>query len=873
MLGAEPDEIVVSEAARPFLTRDFDLEPTEGPRERVYRLGAGERPARAPRRMASFVGRRHELELLRSRIDLAIRGHGQVVGILGEPGIGKSRLLAEFRQSLPADLRLTCLEGHCHAYTSTIPYAPVLDILRQNFRITEGDLPEEITQKVRLGLAEVLMDPEEWAPYLLRLFGVKEGTERLEALTPSALKFRTFEALRQITLNGALRRPILFVVEDLNWIDTTSEECFASLMESAAGAPAALFATYRPGYRPPWMDKSYATQVALQPLSAGESLSVVQSVLRRDDVPQSVARLMLDKAEGNPFFLEELARAIRETGELRPPVAVPDTIEEVLLTRIDRLPDEAKRLLQTAAVLGRQAPLPLLRALWDGPGDVEPHLRELVRLEFLYTTSGGVEPTSAFTHTLTREIAYESLPLDRRHALHRAAGAALERAYADRLDEIADRLAYHYARTDEPAKAVEYLTRLAATAARGHAHTEAVRILEEARDHVARLAPAEQDRRLVELCLVEAYSLIPLGRFQEILDLLARHHAHIARLQDAGAAAQYHFLVGRSHLFLGDDDRASHHARAGIAEATRSGDEATLGKIHYVLAQQGAMAGHPHEGLAHGREAIALLGRANETWWVGPAYWALGLNHALLGDFGPALAAEAEAATRGEAAGDPQVQSSAAWATGVIRTWMGEWDAGIAACERARALSPDPLNSVLALGWLGYAHLEKGEAAVAIPLLTQSVELLEEFHFPQPRSWFTAYLGEAYRVGGDHARARDLAVQALAGAREVGSIHGIGVAERALGRLALAGADPAEARAHLGAAGEAFRAMGARYDVARTELDLAAAADAAGDRDATPRHLTEARALFRTLAVPRYVERTERLAAELGVELAPAATA
>ncbi|HSF03791.1 MAG TPA: hypothetical protein VLA62_12305, partial [Solirubrobacterales bacterium] len=685
---------------------------------------------------------------------------------------------------------------------------------------------------------------------------------QLEALTPSALKRGTFEALRQLTLNGAQRRPILFVVEDLNWIDGTSEECFAALMESAAAVPAALFATYRPGYRPPWMDKSYATQIALQPLGREESLDVVRSVLDQRDVPPELARLILDKTDGNPFFLEELARAIQETGELRAPATIPDTIEEVVLARIDRLPENVRRVLQTASVLGGSVPLSLLRTLWDG-GDVEPHLHELMRLEFLYAASAGVEPSYAFTHALTREVAYESLPVAERRALHRVAGLALEQAYAGRLDEVADRLAYHYARTDLPGKAIEYLSRLAATAARGHAPTEAIRALEEARGQVAQLPPEEQDRSLVELCLKQAYSLIPLGRFQEVVDLLAGCQEPLERLKDPRLGAQYHFLIGRSCLFLGEDDRASAHAQAGIAEATRSGDEATLGMIHYVLAQQCAMAGQPLEGLTHAREAIALLRRTGEAWWVGPAHWALGLNHTLLGDFQAALAAEQEARAHGEAVGDPQVQSSAAWAAGVVHVARGEWEAGIAACQRARDLAPDPLNAVFALGWLGYAHLEKGEPATALPLLTESIRLLEAFRFPQPRSWFMAFLAEAHLASGEGARAGVLAGAALTLAHQGRSLLAIGLAERTLGRLRVAAGAPGEALARFGAAREAFDRVGARYEVARTLLDLGLAAHTAGDAEATERHLADARRLFEALAVPSYVARTDGLATRL----------
>lgn len=866
MSRAERDDVTVSHAAAPFLERHFDLVPAgagEPSFGRVYRLTPTEGLGpRLGRREAPFVGRRHEFELLRSRLASAMRGRGQVVGILGEAGIGKSRLLAEFRRSLEGEW-VTYREGHCQSYGSAIPYLPLLDILRQNFRITDLDHPEAIAEKVRLSLEHVGMDAAEWAPYFLRLFGVKDASDRLATLTPGAIKARTFEALRELTLIGSDRRPSVFVMEDLQWIDTTTEECLAALMESAVGTPALLIVTYRPGYRPPWVDKSYVTQVALQPLSPEDSLSVAQAVLQRDDIPEALAKVLLKRTEGNPFFLEELCRAIAETGELRLPATVPDTIQEVLLARLSRLPEEPRRLLETASVLGREVPLPLLRAMWEGLGDLDPLLRELTRGEFLSKRSGEVEPVYAFTHALTQEVAYESLPVARRRTLHAAAGRALETLYADRLEELYDRLAYHYSRTDEAGRAVEYLTCSAARAARAHAHTEAVRALEEAVGHIERLPVATRDRTLLGLVLQQAYSLIPLGRFQAVVDLLLRYQADLERLQEPALVGPYHFLLSRSYLFLGDDERAARHALRAITEATRCGDQATLGKIHYVLAQRGAMSGHTQDGLEHGRQAAALLERAGETWWVGPAYWAIGLNHALRGEFAPALEAEARAAAIGETVGDPQLQSSAAWAVGAIHAAMGDGHAGLAACQRAVERAPDPLDAALALGWLGYASVEQGDAVRAIPLLERSVRELGQFRFPQPQGWFTVFLAEAYRQDGQLDLANNLAREGARLAQESSSLHGIGWAERALGRIAQARGALRDAEAHLGEALRTFVAVEARYEVARTHLDLAALAHARGDPVAATRHLDEARQLFATLGVPRYIERTEALASEL----------
>jgi transcriptional regulator with AAA-type ATPase domain/tetratricopeptide (TPR) repeat protein len=865
---AEPGSILVEEAAAAFLSRHFDLTPhgISGSMGPIHRLAAPERLGpllgrRAPR----FVGRERELDLLWSRLEDALRGHGQVVALLGEAGIGKSRLLHEFRERLlgEPERRVTYLEGRCHSYASAIPYSPVMDVLRANFRVAEGDAADVIVAKIHGGLQEVGIEASGAAPYLFRLFGIPEGTDALAAMTPSAVKARTFEVLRQLILLGARRRPILFVIEDLHWIDSTSEECFTTLMDSAAGAQAMSIVTYRPGYRAPWMDRSYVTQVALPPLSREDSLSVVRSVRKAEAVSDEVADIILGKAEGNPFFLEELSRAVEGSGDTG--LAVPDTIQEVLLARIDRLAEPPRRLLQTAAVIGQEVPLPLLRAVWDGEAD--PHLRELMRLEFLYAKTGGGEPVSAFTHSLTRDVAYESLPTARRRVLHGAIARALEGIYADRLTEVYDRLAYHYGRTDEAHKAVLYLSRLADKAVAAHAHTEAVRLLEEARGHVDRLPAAEQDRRRLELALAQAYSLVPLGAFQDLVTLLLRHQAALEGLDEPRLAGSYHFLLGRSHLFLGDQRQATRHLEQGLQEAIRCEDHATQGRIHYVFAQHGAMSGRPREGLEHGRRAIELLERAGEPWWIGPAHWAVGLNHALLGEFDAALSAEVQATVLGTKVGDPQVASSAAWASGLVHVCRGDWDTAIRSCEEALALSPDPLNSAMALGWLGLAWLERGDVGQAVPRLEEALRLHVQFGFRQAQAWFSAFLAEAHRRAHRLETALELASQGLELARATSTVEGIGWAERTLGHIALARGAHGDAEEHLREALRAFEMVEAAFEVARAHWDLAAFSRAQERSAPTARHLAEAYRLFRALGLPRWIERAESHAREWGITL------
>ena len=453
--GAEPDTIVVSESTSRLVQGYIRLEPlppieVKGKTEPVsiYKV-VGTLPRRSPivsrgeRTLSPFVGRERELATLEALFAQVASGQGQVVGIVAEAGGGKSRLLYEFQHRLH-EKRVTYLEGRCVSYGSTIPYHPLIDILRHNCGISETESPETIIEKVRFALQEVAMDVEESAPYLLQLLSVRAGTARIAPFPPEAIRTHTFETLKQMSLTGSQRRPLIVAIEDLHWMDKTSEDYLASLVESLGGAALMLLTTYRPGYRPPWLEKSYATQIAIRNLGPHDDVTVVRSVAKPQALPAHLERMVVTKAEGNPFFLEELTRAVTEHGDLQDAMAIPDTIQGVLMARIDRLPEDHKRLLQTAAVLGRAFSPRLLEAMWEGTDALQPLLAALQRQEFLYERTGADEPLFVFKHALTQEVAYESLLTTRRQVLHTAAGHAMERLYPDWLAERSEALAHHF---------------------------------------------------------------------------------------------------------------------------------------------------------------------------------------------------------------------------------------------------------------------------------------------------------------------------------------------------------------------------------------------------------------------------------------------
>jgi class 3 adenylate cyclase/tetratricopeptide (TPR) repeat protein len=816
--------------------------------------------------LSPFVGRERELASLFELRDRADGGDGQVIGIAGEAGSGKSRLLHEFRRGTPA----VYLTGRCLSYGSGVPYLPLLYMIRNHLGISEAESPQAIGAKLHAGLEKVGIGPGEAVPYLLRLLAVKEGTEHLAEVSPQAIQVRTFAILRQMLLNAGCGRLVVLEIEDLHWIDETSEEFLAFLIEGQAVSRILVLLTYRSGYQPRWMDKSYATQMSMHRLTARDSQSLIDAVLRRSKLPENLARIVLEKAEGNPFFLEELTRSILEDASWTD-VSVPDTIQGVLMARIDRLPEEHKRLLQTASVLGREFTPDLLTAICEQPGTAMALLADLRKWEFLYEAPGMERPVYFFKHALTQEAVYQSLLTGRRQSLHLAAGRALEALYADHLADVYDSLVYHFPKAGDAEKSVQYLSLFAQRAARGYAHAEAAKALREAIEHAQRLPPERKDRAVTEMILQLAESLLPLARFSETLELFLRHGETVARLADPSLAGRYFFWLAHTYSYLGNQEEAARNAQLAAEAAALCGDETIAGKASYVLSRDGFWSGRFSEGIEHSLKAVALLERSEDQWWQGQAYWVSGFNLFALGRFEEALQAMARVRSIWRALADPRLDAS--WSDGYFHACLGAWDRGIEECRGGLERAQDPLNTAAALGFLGYAYLEKRDLPNAVKVLEDSVQRTKLAGMRQLLGWFSVFLGEAYAYSGRLDEAGELARQALAVTSEVKFGYGIGFAQRALGRVAWERKDGGEARRRLEEAVAQFQRLGISFEVARTQLELAALAHCEGRTGEGIELLAAARSTFVDLAVPTYVERAERTIGEESLSFPQAASA
>jgi len=849
LASAPPWSIVASSAAAPFLDRRFDLEPQSSSDDDAavvaYWLAGPERAGfKAAGRMATFVNRKLELELLRSRLASVTSGHVQIVGISGEAGIGKSRLLFEFRQAIRGR-RVMFFEGRCRSYGGAIPYLPILELLRRSFRLADLDTPEVVQAKVSASLARLGIVAAEAAPYLLRLLGIKEGAESLEALRPESVQLKTFEILRRMIRRGGARQPIILVLEDVHWIDHASE-AFASVMDGLAGVPLLVVLTYRPGYRPPWTDKSNFTQIALHGLSSDESTTMVEPLLASEAALASLRPAIVAKADGNPFFLEELARVAAEQGSA---VQMPDTVEEVLLARIDRLSPAARGVLQHAAVLGPEVALGLLRALLGDPDDLEPNLAELTRLEFLYGRFDGDEPVYVFAHGLTQEVAYRSLTELRRRAAHAAAGFALEDIHAGRLDEVVELLAYHFGRSTADEKAVDYALLAAAKAQRRWANAEAMAHFEAALGRLDAMKDTEANRlRRIDAVVDQAEVKFALGQHREHIHALESIRDLVETVGDPRRRAAWHYWTGFVHSLTGSSkpDVAIAYCREAAAIADAGGFEELRAYAECCLGHVYCVAGDLRAALDAGERALEVFERRGNVWWACRTLWVLNIAALYQGDWQRGLRYGQRALEHGQAVDDLRLKVVGWWRMGSTHVYRGDPAAGFRCFDEALVLSPRELDTAMIKIARGNALIKTGDAGAAVAEMAEAVAWFERWELRYDRSSAALRLAEGHLRNEDPSRARALLESVLAVSRELGHRYFEGRAELLLAECALID-DPDGAAAHLRNAMSILTAVGARNDIAKALVVQARLSQRLGDSDGAGKLLERALQIFEDL--------------------------
>jgi class 3 adenylate cyclase/tetratricopeptide (TPR) repeat protein len=732
----------------------------------VYEVtGAG--PARtrlqaATRRgLTRFVGRDAELEQLRRAQQLAGSGRGQVAAIVGEPGVGKSRLLYEFTHSHRMQGWLI-LESASVSYGKATSYLPVIDLLKGYFKVQDRDELREIREKVTGKLLTLDRALEPTLPALLALLDVPVDEPAWQALDPSQRRLRTLDAVKRLLLREAREQPLLLIFEDLHWIDGETQALLDSLVESLGSGRLMLLVNYRPEYQHAWASKTVYGQIRLDALPAESAGELLDALLGGD--PGLVPLKQLLVRRGNPFFLEETVRTLAETkvltGEpgryrLMQPIQtiqVPATVQTILAARIDRLLPEDKRLLQVASVIGKDVPFALLQAIADLPEEgLRSGLDHLQAADFLYETGLYPDLEYSFKHALTHEVTYGGLLQERRRELHARIVDAIESLHRERPGEQIERLAHHALRAELREKAVHYLRQAGLKAAARSALPDARVWFEQALGVVEALPESQSTlEQGVDIRLELRPVLLQLGEIRRALERMREAEPLAERLNDDRRRGRVCAFMLISHALLGEQDEALLTGTRALEIAGRLGDlrlrlltTSGLVQMHYpggeyervVELTTDNLAALPadwvYEPFVH--VPVSVLDRA---WLV--------MSLAQMGRFGEATEYEAEATRLAKPTERAFTLCMAHWAAGWLHLVKGDWAKARSRLEQWIAVARTG-NVVVHLPWAiafsAWVLAQLGEASEALNRLQEGEQLLER---QAARSW-VAGRGWAYQ--------------------------------------------------------------------------------------------------------------------------------
>jgi class 3 adenylate cyclase/tetratricopeptide (TPR) repeat protein len=744
--------------------------------------------ATAARGLTRFVGRQMELDGLRQALERAQAGHGQVAALVGEPGVGKSRLVYEFVHSHHTQ-GWRVLESASVSYGKATPYFPVIELLKRYFRIEDADDAREIRAKVTGHVLTLDESLQETIPALLALLDALPADSPFLRLDPPQRRQRTLEALKRVLLRESQAQPLLLVFEDLHWIDSETQALLERLVEGLPTARILLLVNYRPEYQHGWGSKTYYTQLRLDPLPPASADEVLQALLGDDPGLAPLKPLLIARTEGNPFFLEESVRTLVETGVLvgepgayrlaqaLPTIHVPATVQAVLAARIDRLPPEEKRLLQTAAVIGTEVPLPLLQAIAELPEDaLHRGLAHLQAAEFLYETRLFPAREYTFKHALTHEVAYSSLLQERRWVLHARIVQALEALARDRLAEHVERLAHHALRGEVWDKALAYCQQAGDKALARSAHRESVGSFEQALSALAHL-PETRDTReqAIDLRLALRSALYPSGDTGRILAVLREAEALAEAIDDHHRLGQVLLFLSQHFYHEGAYDRAIAAAQRVLAFATAGRDAVLHARANYYR-------GVAYEAQTDYRQAIDCFGEIVAALEGARRYDRFGQAtlpavvsransagcHAELGMFAEGRALGDEGLRMAEAAAHPASLMIAFWGMGLLALRQGDLRWALPRLERAVGICQDadlPSWFPRMAAPLGAAYTLAGRVADALPVLTQALAQATAMERVDFQARCRLPLGEAQLVAGHLEEAQTLAERALTHAR------------------------------------------------------------------------------------------------------------
>jgi class 3 adenylate cyclase/tetratricopeptide (TPR) repeat protein len=840
--------------------------------------------AAAARGLTRFVGRDPELEQLRQALERAGTGHGQVVAVVGDPGVGKSRLFWEFTHSHRTQGWLI-LESSSVSYGKATAFLPLIDLLRAYFQIEARDEARKIREKVTGKLLSLDRALESSLPALLWLLDVSVDDPQWQRLDPPQRRQQTLDGIKRLLLRESQVQPLLLVFEDLHWIDAETQAFLERVVESLPSTHVLLLVNYRPEYQHVWGGKTYYRQLRIDPLSAESAEALLEVLLGNDAGLQPLKRLLIERTEGNPFFLEESVRTLVETKVLAgersayrlttasQTLQIPATTQAILAARIDRLAPEDKRLLQAASVLGKDVPFALLQAIVEEPEEtLRRGLATLQAAEFLYEARLFPDLQYTFKHALTHDVAYGGLLQERRRQFHTRIVQAIEHRYPDRLQEYVEQLSHHAFKGEVWDKAAAYLRQAGAKAAARSANREAVGYFEQALAALQHLPETRETfEQAIDLRFELRPSLFALGDLQRLTEHLREAEALAQALGDQlrlGRVSLHksHYLWSTGHAA---EARASAENAQVIAEAL--GDlPLQVGATHYL----GAVcltSGNYRQAETFLQKVVHLLGGDRSRDRCGltgfPAAMARGwLAWALAerGAFDEGIVYGQDGLRLAEALDHPYSWIAASWGPAHLYRLRGEISHAVRLLERALSLCRDwdiLILSGTTAGLLGFVYVLSGRVAEGLSLLSEAQESEKQY-----QTLIITHMGEACLLTGRVDKAIAFADRALTFAQERGQQGYEAYALRLLGEIA-AREDPLDigkAEDHYRQALALAEELGMRPLIAHCHVSLGKLHRRTGKQQQAKEYLTTGVSMMREMQMGLWLEKAEAELKELG---------
>jgi class 3 adenylate cyclase/tetratricopeptide (TPR) repeat protein len=770
--------------------------------------------AREEKQLSPFVGREGELSLVLERWKQVTAGHGQLVLISAEPGVGKSRLLREVARTIGAE-HFEAVRLQCSPYHQNSALYPVVQGIRRALQLEKATEPREALHNLteRIGF-----DDGSSVPLLTSLLGLSSEGQHPSLDFPAEERRRqTLELLVRWLFAQADRRPVILFGEDLHWIDPTTQELLQQVIDKLPDYRVLCLFTFRPEYSAPWRPEGNVTSFSLNHLARTDSRELIKGLIGQSNLGAETVEAIISRTDGVPLYLEEVSRTlIEQAGEF--PGFVPESLRDALTARLDRL-GEAKLVAQTAAVLGRQFDVDVLRDVFEGPAEaLDDGLDTLADAGLVHRRAGSSD--YQFKHALVRDTAYDSLLRPNQASLHRRVAEALAMRDLEQLDDMLVSVATHYEAAGMSAEAAEFLVRAAAKAAEDYAHHEAIELLRRALPQAETATELLNDRCTpAHILLNTAQSLYFIGDYKGSTELLQAESTKLHGDDEGSIAADWYFWLAHGFARTAGTREAIEPAERSIALSVRKGDDLTAGKAHGVLVLNAAHGADPLFGEQHGRASVEFLERAGDQYWLGMTHFYLSMLFGPTSRFQEALVHARRTEQLGTEIGDDRLRAYSLFGEGLIYAFYGDGHRAVNLCERAVAIAPDPSSRGNASGCAAFAQFATGDYAGALPILRNALGFWAQY--PYGDCMLRSAIGESlYELN-----ELDEAIAMASSAKQIATTCGFPYFEGCLKRLdgwfAFRAQRTDEAKRDMGQALEIFQRFGAKREVAKTLRALA----------------------------------------------------